>query len=34
MLNNKFDGDLKKIRVVGTYMVEVWKAVGMDMSSR
>jgi tyrosyl-tRNA synthetase len=33
MLNNKFDGDLKKIRVVGSYMVEVWKAVGMDMSN-
>jgi tyrosyl-tRNA synthetase len=33
MLNNKMDGDLKKIRVVGEYMVEVWKACGMDMTN-
>merc|ERR1711871_131117 len=33
MLNNKFDGDLDKIRTVGQYMVEVWKAVGMDMTN-
>jgi tyrosyl-tRNA synthetase len=25
-------GDLKKIQKVGQYMVEVWKAVGMDLS--
>ena len=31
MLNNKMGGDLKKIRVVGQYMVEVWRACGMDM---
>ena len=31
-LNNKMGGDLKKIQVVGEYMVEIWKAVGMDMS--
>lgn len=31
-LNNKMGGDLKKIRVVGEYMIEVWKAVGMDLS--
>eukprot|EP00981_Chlorochromonas_danica_P004807 scaffold967_cov173-Ochromonas_danica.AAC.18 len=30
-LNNKMDGDLKKIRVVGQYMIEIWKAIGMDM---
>lgn len=24
-------GDLKKIQTVGRYMVEIWKAVGMDM---
>jgi hypothetical protein len=30
-LNNKMGGDLKKIQVVGEYMVEIWKAVGMDM---
>jgi tyrosyl-tRNA synthetase len=26
-------GDLKKIQVVGQYMVEVWKAVGMDLTN-
>jgi tyrosyl-tRNA synthetase len=31
MLNEKMGGDLKKIRVVGEYMTEVWKAAGMDM---
>lgn len=31
MLNNKMGGDLKKIRNVGQYMIEVWKAIGMDM---
>lgn len=30
-LNNKMGGDLKKIQQVGKYMVEVWKAVGMDL---
>lgn len=30
-LNNKMGGDLKKIRVVGQYFIEVWKACGMDM---
>jgi len=33
LLNNKMGGDLKKIRVVGSYMIEVWKACGMDMSN-
>jgi tyrosyl-tRNA synthetase len=32
-LNNKMGGDLKKIQVVGQYMVEVWKAVGMDLTN-
>jgi len=32
LLNNKMGGDIKKIRVVGEYMIEVWKACGMDMS--
>ena len=32
-LNNKMDGDLEKIRVVGRYFVEVWKAAGMDLSN-
>jgi len=31
-LNNKMGGDLKKIQTVGRYMVEVWKAVGMDLT--
>lgn len=31
-LNNKMGGDLKKIQVVGRYLVEIWKAVGMDMT--
>lgn len=25
-------GDLKKIQTVGQYFVEIWKAVGMDMT--
>ncbi len=33
MLNNKFDGDLSKIRVVGEYFIEVWKACGLDMKN-
>ncbi len=30
-LNNKMDGNLEKIRTVGKYMIEIWKAVGMDL---
>ncbi|KAJ8763863.1 hypothetical protein K2173_003645 [Erythroxylum novogranatense] len=30
-LNNKMDGDLKKIQTIGRYMIEIWKAVGMDL---
>ncbi|KAJ7952302.1 Tyrosine--tRNA ligase [Quillaja saponaria] len=30
-LNNKMGGDLKKIETVGRYLIEIWKAVGMDM---
>ncbi|MBS3168268.1 tyrosine--tRNA ligase [Candidatus Woesearchaeota archaeon] len=33
MLNNKFGGDLEKIRVVGEYFIEVWKACGLDMKN-
>lgn len=33
MLNNKMDGDLEKIRDVGNYFVEIWKAVGLDMKN-
>lgn len=30
-LNNKMGGDLKKIQTVGRYMIEVWRAAGMDL---
>lgn len=30
-LNNKMGGDLKKIETVGKYLIEIWKAVGMDL---
>ena len=33
LLNNKLGGDLKKIRTVGLYMIEVWRAAGMDMQN-
>jgi tyrosyl-tRNA synthetase len=33
LLNNKMGGDLKKIRTVGQYMIEVWRAAGMDMDN-
>ena len=33
LLNNKMDGDLEKIRTVGRYFVEVWKAAGMDLAN-
>ncbi|CAN0537843.1 unnamed protein product, partial [Laminaria digitata] len=32
-LNNKMGGDLKKIQTVGKYMIEIWKAAGMDMNN-
>ncbi len=31
LLNNKMDGDLEKIKKVGLYFIEVWKALGMKM---
>ena len=31
LLNNKMGGDLKKIKKVGEYMVEVWRAAGMNL---
>ncbi len=31
--NNKMGGDLAKIQVVGDYMVEVWKACGMNLDN-
>ncbi len=30
MLNNKYGGDLKKIKTAGKYFIEVWKACGLD----
>ena len=32
-LNNKMGGDLKKIQTVGRYMIEVWRAAGMNMEN-
>jgi tyrosyl-tRNA synthetase len=32
-LNNKMDGDLAKIKTVGLYMIEIWKAIGMNMQN-
>jgi len=31
--NNKMGGDLEKIQVVGKYLVEIWKACGLDTES-
>ena len=31
-INNKFDGDIERIRAAGEYFVEVWKAAGVDTS--
>lgn len=33
MLNNKYGGDLKKIKIVGEYFIEVWRACGLDMKN-
>jgi tyrosyl-tRNA synthetase len=30
--NNKLGGDLEKIQTCGKYLIEVWKATGMDLS--
>ena len=30
-LNNKMGGDLNKIQTVGQYMIEIWKAVGLNL---
>ena len=32
LLNNKMGGDPEKIKTVGKYFIEVWKAAGMDVS--
>jgi len=31
--NNKMGGDLEKIQTVGKYLIEVWKAAGMDLDN-
>jgi tyrosyl-tRNA synthetase len=33
LMNNKMGGDIKKIQTVGRYMIEVWKACGMNMEN-
>ncbi len=33
LMNDKLDGDLEKIKAVGEYSVEVWKACGMDLKN-
>lgn len=33
LMNDKMGGDLEKIKVVGKYFIEVWKASGMDMKN-
>eukprot|EP00584_Thalassiosira_punctigera_P004969 CAMPEP_0172531454 /NCGR_PEP_ID=MMETSP1067-20121228/4857_1 /TAXON_ID=265564 ORGANISM="Thalassiosira punctigera, Strain Tpunct2005C2" /NCGR_SAMPLE_ID=MMETSP1067 /ASSEMBLY_ACC=CAM_ASM_000444 /LENGTH=831 /DNA_ID=CAMNT_0013315837 /DNA_START=20 /DNA_END=2515 /DNA_ORIENTATION=- len=33
LMNDKMGGDLHKIGVVGKYLIEVWKAAGMDLSN-
>lgn len=30
-MNNKMGGDLEKIKIVGRYFIEIWKAAGMDL---
>jgi len=32
LMNDKMGGDIEKIKTVGKYLIEVWKASGMDMS--
>lgn len=32
LMNDKMGGDINKIRTVGEYLIEVWKASGMDMT--
>ena len=33
LMNDKMGGDLAKIQIVGQYLIEVWKAAGMDLSN-
>jgi tyrosyl-tRNA synthetase len=30
-MNNKMEGDIEKIKIVGRYFVEIWRAAGMDL---
>jgi len=32
MANNKMGGDLEKIKIIGKYFIEVWKASGMNLA--
>ena len=32
-MNDKMGGDIEKIRTVGRYFVEVWRAAGMDLKN-
>ncbi len=32
LMNDKMGGDLEKIKVVGQYLIEVWKAAGMNLN--
>jgi tyrosyl-tRNA synthetase len=33
LMNDKMGGDLEKIKTVGHYLIEVWKAAGMDLTN-
>jgi tyrosyl-tRNA synthetase len=33
LMNNKMGGDIEKIRDCGRYMIEIWKACGMDLTN-
>eukprot|EP01012_Entosiphon_sulcatum_P014306 TRINITY_DN1934_c0_g1_i3.p1 TRINITY_DN1934_c0_g1~~TRINITY_DN1934_c0_g1_i3.p1 ORF type:complete len:732 (+),score=165.71 TRINITY_DN1934_c0_g1_i3:46-2241(+) len=33
LMNDKMGGDIDKIQTVGKYLIEVWKAAGMDMAN-
>ena len=32
-MNNKMEGDIEKIKIVGRYFIEIWRAVGMDLKN-
>ncbi len=33
LMNNKLGGDMDKIRITGDYLIEMWKACGMDVKN-